>query len=251
MPNFDERLDLGKKSQDDMIIDEHLIRYELAGQFVDNKIVLDAACGSGYGSAILAKNARSVLALDIDKQAIAEASEHYRQANLKFEVEDVEKLAGVADKSMEVVVSFETIEHLKNYQGFLKQIARVLTDGGLAIVSTPNIVRFGQTNLFHVKEFTREEFKAALLAEFKEVVILDQVNALASIISGGDNIKANIRTKTEPWYFIALASNKIITEKPETVISLNQQALDRREANPAWQLANKLYKILSKLKIIR
>ena len=91
---------------------EHWHRYAFARQFVKDKRVLDAACGEGYGSAVLGTVAASVVGVDIDKDAVAEAGRRYgRPPEVSFVEESCTALS-LPDASFDVVVSFETIEHV-------------------------------------------------------------------------------------------------------------------------------------------
>lgn len=151
---------------------EHVNRYVFASKFIKDKIVLDVACGTGYGSKyLLRKGARKVVGLDISIDAIKYAKEQYNINNegLSFVCGNAIDLP-FPDNYFDVIVSFETIEHLKEYRKFLLECKRVLKDGGLFICSTPNKrVSSPHTekpkNPFHVKEFYPEEFNS-LLAEY-------------------------------------------------------------------------------------
>ena len=75
------------------VLQLHLNRYYFASNFCKNKVVLDAACGEGYGSYIIAKNAKNVVGLDISKQSILSARERYGKArNIDFVLGDVRYL---------------------------------------------------------------------------------------------------------------------------------------------------------------
>ena len=114
---------------------EHLHRYGLALGLLAGKDVLDIACGEGYGSAMLAAEARSVIGIDNAAKVVAHARKTYKKStNLTFEVGDA-KAIPLDDQSVDVVVSFETIEHLAEQDEMLAQIARVLRPGGLLIIS--------------------------------------------------------------------------------------------------------------------
>ncbi len=162
-----ERLTFDSEGQS---VYEHLHRYFLARELCRDRDVLDVASGEGFGSAYLAQTARSVVGVDISEEAIAHANKSYRADNLRFSAGDATKLA-FPDASFDVVVSFETIEHLDDQQSFLKEIRRVLRPKGFLIVSTPNRDVYspanGAVNQFHVRELTREEFLKALRAEFE------------------------------------------------------------------------------------
>ena len=103
---------------------EHLVRYFFCCQFVKNKIVLDAGSGSGYGSYILAKHgkARKVIGVDISKRTIRYSKKKYSIKNNSFAVDDVERLKTVKDNSIDVLVNFEVIEHLKKPEIFFPVI---------------------------------------------------------------------------------------------------------------------------------
>ena len=121
---------------------EHLHRYAIAREVVAGRDVLDIACGEGYGSALLAQSAKSVVGVDVDPNAVAHAASKYGGGNARFlHGECVAIPAGEA--SVDVVVSFETIEHISEHEVFLSEIRRVLRPGGLVIISTPERENYG------------------------------------------------------------------------------------------------------------
>ena len=145
---------------------EHFQRYHFAGDFTTDKDVLDVACGSGYGSYLLAESgARHVSGIDISPKAIGYCRKRYSLRNLSFETMDARDL-GFADASLDVAVSFETIEHIDDQDAFLSELKRVLRPGGLIIISTPNKAVYGklprQAHRFHVKEFSLDEFRGLI-----------------------------------------------------------------------------------------
>ncbi len=123
--------------------DAHIARYMLARQFIrPGDRVLDAACGLGYGGAILADStlAESVLGLDSDPWAIEYARDHYARgrSRLTFEMRDLATLESFSAGSFDAVVSFETLEHLADPDGFLAACRRLLTPAGRIVCSVPN-----------------------------------------------------------------------------------------------------------------
>ncbi len=155
---------------------EHEARYLFAGKYVQDKVALDVACGAGIGTHyLLQAGAHSCMGLDIDEPTINEAKATYH--GCQFEQCDATSLI-VSDNSVEVVVSFETIEHLSDQGKFLSECRRVLKPGGLLICSTPNrtLTRWAPENPFHLCEFTVEEFKEALNNIFVDVQLFGQEN---------------------------------------------------------------------------
>lgn len=132
--------------------------------------VLDAACGTGYGSYALAARARSVVGVDRDFLTLYEASHHYRQPNLGFLTMDCEALA-FKDESFDAVVSFETIEHLDDDREFLREVTRVLTPDGYLVLSTPHGKALGAVpeNPWHRREYTWDGLQRLLAKHFHSV----------------------------------------------------------------------------------
>jgi SAM-dependent methyltransferase len=144
---------------------EHLTRYVAAVEICRDKDVLDIASGSGYGSLMLAASAKSVVGVDISEEAVAHARELYVADNLEYRVGSGEQIP-LADDSVDVVVTFETIEHIENYRAFVTEIRRVLRPGGIALVSTPNDLEYEEDNHYHLHEFERQELLDLLRPDF-------------------------------------------------------------------------------------
>lgn len=196
---------------------EHLHRYFSAAALVKDKNILDIACGEGYGSSILAKNAKTVTGIDIDPESIKWATETYgsKHLNLNFICGNAGSIP-VNDNLFDVVVSYETIEHLDIalQQTFLKEIKRVLRPGGILIISTPDkqnyTDRYNHINKFHLHEFYRLEFIEFLKQYFTHTEIFDQGYQITSIISNTASEKEdNIRI----FNWQDEAADKIISRK--------------------------------------
>jgi SAM-dependent methyltransferase len=153
----------------------HEKRYRFALPHCAGKRVLDAACGVGYGSAILAEQAETVLGLDVDEDAIAYARTRYPASNLEFRVADLLH-PGLDDASFDVVVSFETLEHLTDRDAFLGHVARALRTGGLFVVSTPRAEQTtdAPANPYHHVEYSRADLEALLRRYFGAVELYGQ-----------------------------------------------------------------------------
>jgi ubiquinone/menaquinone biosynthesis C-methylase UbiE len=182
LPFTGERIIPGQVSEP--LFRAHEARYVFAGRFVKDKAVLDVACGTGIGTHYLLKaGARSCLGLDIDLPAIGYARAAYQ--GCQFEPCDATNLC-VPESSMDVVVSFETIEHLRDYLKFLSECHRVLKPGGVLICSTPNrtMSRWARENIYHVREFTAAEFRRALESIFVDVRLSGQKNTNQLLYAG-------------------------------------------------------------------
>jgi 2-polyprenyl-3-methyl-5-hydroxy-6-metoxy-1,4-benzoquinol methylase len=150
---------------------EHISRYEFAASYCKGKVVLDAACGTGYGSAHLANSgAKKVIGVDISEKAIEEARRNYGNIeNLDFvclSVHELDKLK----QSFDLLISFETIEHIENPDTFLRDVIRILKKGALALISSPNLNYYltpeGHINPHHLSEMSYETFKRIFSKSF-------------------------------------------------------------------------------------
>jgi glycosyltransferase involved in cell wall biosynthesis/ubiquinone/menaquinone biosynthesis C-methylase UbiE len=217
---------------------EHFHRYCLARDLCPGLDVLDVASGEGYGSSILANVARSVIGADVDPGAIAHARTTYRGENLRF-VEGSALDLPLGDASVDAVVSFETLEHVREHARFMEEVKRVLRPAGKLIVSTPErtvySARGEPVNKYHVLELTEAEFDSLLRVNFKHVAMLYQRATLGSLIvkteGGGpwrsyerrslDSIEASGGLARAP-FLIAIASEEDVSDIPSSVY------LDRR-----------------------
>lgn len=165
---------------------EHLHRYFLATELVSGLEVLDIACGEGYGSNLLARRAKNVKGVDLDEQAILHANAKYKRRNVSFEVGDCVKIPA-DDDAFDAVVSFETVEHVTDPNAFIAEVQRVLSPGGLLIISSPNRAvytdRIGNENPFHVSELYHEQFLELLASGFKNVSVAHQRLIAGSFIA--------------------------------------------------------------------
>ena len=207
---------------------EHWHRYHFAAPLVAGRDVLDVACGEGYGSALLARSAARVIGADIASAAIAHARACYaRQPNLSFCEADCAALP-FGDGSFDVVVSFETIEHIAAQQMFLREVRRVLRPDGFVILSCPNKAEYtdarDHVNEFHVRELYRDEFAALVATEFPHIAWYGQRPGFFSVVwPEQSDARAEIFEVTEmaadapspgharPLYFIALVSGRAET----------------------------------------
>jgi SAM-dependent methyltransferase len=165
---------------------DHLTRYRLAERYVSGKSAIDLGCGVGYGAYLLAKVVRSIVGVDLSKEAIAHAAESYQAPNLHFEVGNVASLP-YKDGSFEAAVSFEVIEHMEHPEELVLEAKRLLKKDGVFVVSTPNKQTYSndrnRTNSYHIREMYLLEFQELLEHYFEHVQIYWQGSLAGSAIT--------------------------------------------------------------------
>lgn len=165
---------------------EHYHRYLFAMRFCIKKDVLDIASGEGYGSSLLASVARSVVGVDIDEASVRFARRAYSRENLSYCQGSVESIP-LTDASVDVVVCYETLEHVAQHGRLLDEITRVLRKGGILIISTPDRRVYTEEpvyhNPYHVKELDRGEFQAFLQQRFPYVSLYEQQVLEGSVLA--------------------------------------------------------------------
>ena len=159
-----ERVEPGTLSWE-MYGGDHIQRYEFFASYGVGKVILDAACGSGYGSEILVqRGAKKVYGIDIDTDTIEKNKKTYPNDKITFHVLPCEEIDTLSE-SFDVIISFETIEHLKSPEVFFQKAQKMLKENGLFICSTPNTLRFGgsmytsEKNKYHLHEMDYTTFK--------------------------------------------------------------------------------------------
>ena len=206
---------------------EHWHRYAFALPLARGKRVLDAACGEGYGSALLAGSATSVLGVDLAPTAIEHARTRYAaQANLRFEAGDVTALDALPAASFDLIVSLETLEHVHAQEAMIAGFERLLAPGGLLLLSSPDKRTYsdatGFRNEHHVRELYREQLLDLLQPHFPAVRLYGQKLLFASAIWSLDQAPTTAAACTagaspqeltaglayDPLYFIALCARE-------------------------------------------
>jgi 2-polyprenyl-3-methyl-5-hydroxy-6-metoxy-1,4-benzoquinol methylase len=159
----------------------HLAVYEWIGARVIGRRVLDMACGEGYGSAVLARGAQTVLGVDANPEAYEHARLRYTGQNLRFERGMVQSHGEPG--AYDAVVFLQTIEHVQEPVAVLRHLASLLAPGGALYVSTPNLLTLAapgaekSDNPWHVKEYRAHEFDALCRTVFRQVELLGLFHA--------------------------------------------------------------------------
>ena len=151
---------------ENVIYQRHVIAYKEAAKIISGT-VLEIGSGEGFGITELAPKAEHYIAVDKYNTSISKKL----QANNKitFIQNEVPPLKEIEDNSVDFVVSFQVIEHIKNDKLFLQEIHRVLKSGGKAILTTPNILMSLSRSPWHIREYNPEQMKEILKSSFENI----------------------------------------------------------------------------------
>ncbi len=215
---------------------EHLHRYAIVSKYIKDKIVLDIASGEGYGSSLMSEKASFVYGVDIDTDTVQKAKLKYKRTNLKFLTGNTSQIP-IEDNSIDVVVSFETIEHHDEHDEMMIEIKRVLRPNGILIISTPDKLYYSDernyNNQYHIKELYKNDFVLLLAKYFSKRQVLFQKysNGNSVIVSEenkndlnfflGDYSKVN-EIEIDALYIISIASDFLFEEQNTSVFDGSQ-----------------------------
>lgn len=164
---------------------EHYHRYMAVSQFAKSRRVLDIASGEGYGAFLLSMHAEEVVGVDVSREAVEQARSKYNSDRLSFEVGSISSIP-MSDSYFDVIVSFETLEHVDGHEQVLSELVRVLKQDGVLIISTPDKRVYSdevsRQNHYHVKELYYPEFRRLLSTYFKHVEYYGQRFTVGSVI---------------------------------------------------------------------
>ena len=185
----------------------HLVVYRWIARRCGNLDVVDLACGEGYGAAALAEHAVTVVGVDANPEAHEHARLKYRRPGLRFVRDLVETFAEPCD----AVVFLQTIEHVREPAALLEHIRGLLRPGGVAYVSTPNVLTLAPVgaersdNPWHVYEYRADEFRALCRQAFGSVELFGLYHAgklrlhELALRTGWDRIHGRLGL-TRPFY---------------------------------------------------
>lgn len=213
-----------------LILLTHIKSYELVLPEIKNKTVLDFGCGTGYGSNMLAQDAKQVVAVDIDEQVIEKARAKYSENNLEFKhINSTSNLIKLFPSNyFDVVTSFQVIEHISDVQSYLGYIKYVLKSKGKFFLTTPNaagrLLPFQRPwNQFHIREYNYKSLSEILRNEFVDI----EINGLTAT---EDLLKReNKRTMKNKWLLWPLTNIFIPEELRQKSLSAIKRILAKKE----------------------
>jgi GT2 family glycosyltransferase/SAM-dependent methyltransferase/glycosyltransferase involved in cell wall biosynthesis len=217
---------------DVQVVYEHYHRYLWARELASDRRVVDLGSGEGFGAALLAEAARSVVGIDVDPRTVDHARLNYGGDTLSFEVASATDLGLLEDDAADMVVAFELIEHVADQETVLREIRRVLSPGGLLVISTPDRVAYAEMsdtpNPFHERELTAPELRELVAHHFEHLRMFSQRTMTGSRIEGiereaepGRHLGLTIERVGDTWeeaagpsplYLLAVASDGAVPE---------------------------------------
>jgi SAM-dependent methyltransferase len=217
---------------------EHLARYRWASTIAAGKKVLDAGCGTAYGSAILgAAGAKSVIGVDI-AESVLESVRGQMPENVELATADLSNLE-FGDDEFDLIVCFEVIEHFHDPQPVLDNLARVLASDGVLLVSSPNRGVYPEGNPYHFHEFKPAELEADLRRRLANVRLVRQQSYVTAAIledgpygsddgplEGVELAKLPHETPGDELFTLALAGDGDLPEMPSLAVMTSRVALD-------------------------
>ena len=210
---------------------EHMARYLWASELASGRAVLDAGCGVGYGTALLAgAGATEAVGIDVSSESV-EAGRAGAPDNASFVVGDIHALP-FEDGRFGLVVCFEVIEHVEEQDAVLAELARVLASDGVLALSSPHRSVYPEGNPHHLHEYVPDELRAALAAHFPHVELRRQHPWVTSAVLDDEQVadsslrarydvlvsrSAPVAPGSEP-YTVALASRQPLPSPPGRVV---------------------------------
>lgn len=220
---------------------EHIHRYLIGKEYAKNKVVLDIASGEGYGTKILTESAQYVYGVDISSEAVDYARKKYSSLNNVEFIEGNCAAIPLPADSVDMVCSFETIEHHDQHHEMMEEILRVMKPDGVLMMSSPDKYVYSDSvnyqNPFHVKELYDFEFESLIRSYFKNAIFHRQKVFYGSIVSAagindefiqfriGEANAFRSQLDAAP-YLIAVASN---SELPNPCYGIFESSVERAE----------------------
>ena len=157
----------------------HLATYKYCIPFIRGKVVLDYGCGTGYGTSLISEYCTQITGIDISPEALSYAQSHFSAPNLNYLQIKPAEIAPLpfSDRSFDVILSFQVIEHVQDISAYLRELDRVLAPDGRVAIATPDrsarLFSFQKPwNLWHLREYTQTQLQDTLSEYFSDVNVL-------------------------------------------------------------------------------
>ncbi|HSQ17086.1 MAG TPA: methyltransferase domain-containing protein [Anaerolineales bacterium] len=153
----------------------HLSIYHFGRQYCQNKLILDAGSGAGYGSAYLADHgARLVEAVDVSGEAVRFSRKYFKRSNLRYQVMSLEQIQGFAPQSFDFIFSSNVLEHVPDVIKFFTSAYSLLTPGGVLLAAVPPVIdenskQANLQNIFHLNIWSPRQWQHVLSMFFEEI----------------------------------------------------------------------------------
>ena len=206
---------------------EHVARYRWAAQAAPGRSVLDAGCGTAYGTRILSEaGASDVVGIDI-AEAVLDAVRPDMPTGVRLDAGDIRELP-FGDDRFDLVVCFEVIEHVEDPFSVLDELVRVMAPGGLLAISSPNRGVYQPGNPHHCHEFRPDELAAELGVRLANVRLFRQDDYILSALMSDDDVlyahdapldglvthKLIVGEPDGETYTVAIAGNSALPDLP-------------------------------------
>jgi 2-polyprenyl-3-methyl-5-hydroxy-6-metoxy-1,4-benzoquinol methylase len=123
---------------------------DLAGD-VTGLAVLDAGCGAGYLSRILAARGAQVTGIDIAARLVAHAQAQDPDGTITYLVHDLSRPLPAYTGHFDLIASYFVLNDVADYQGFIATLATLLKPGGRALLALNNPYSYVVRN--HVRDY--------------------------------------------------------------------------------------------------
>jgi ubiquinone/menaquinone biosynthesis C-methylase UbiE len=189
--------------------------YKFCSGFVEGKYVLDVGCGEGFGTYYLSEKAKKIIGIDNSPESIELAKKNYNRENIEFIQMDAEKLE-FPDETFEIVVSMAVIEHVKDYESYLREMKRVLKKGGIGVISFLKRIYKVPLEPYHFREFYLSEILELMKKHFSENF---EIYGLFNITKGASSYrKVKLKLYDIAYYIGLIPLMKLLPQKVQIVI---------------------------------
>lgn len=125
---------------------------------IEGKVILDAGCGEGYLSRILASKCKKVIAVDFSEKMLSIAKAKTEQANIEYNHASIESLGFLESNSIDIVVSVTVFQDVPDYIAAIKEIHRVLKPSGVFVLVTTHPCFSAPVHGWHKDEYGYKSF---------------------------------------------------------------------------------------------